>query len=104
MDIKAGLATGMRAVVTAQTKEGIEIEAECIGKVYDIDEYDVNEWTIEGEPETTITVNNPKTVELTCADIVNRIPDLINAKPGFVPTSQMPEPTYRVKALNEYLN
>lgn len=103
MTIKAGDATGMSAVVTAETEEGIILEAECIGKVYAPGEVDTNEWTVIGEPETTITVKQPATVELTCADIVNRIPDVINAKPGFVPTSQMPEPTYRLKALDEYL-
>lgn len=103
MNIKAGDATGMSAVVTAETEEGITLEAECIGKVYAPDEVDKNEWTIIGEPETTIVVSQPATVELTCADVVNRIPDVINAEPGFIPTSQMPEPTYRTKALNEYL-
>lgn len=103
MNIPAGNATGMSAVVTAETEEGIILEAECIGKVYAEDEFDKNEWTVIGEPETTITVQRPATVELTCADIVNRIPDVINAEPGFVPTSRMPEPTYRVKPLHEYL-
>jgi len=103
MNIKAGDATGMSAVVTTETEEGITIETECIGKVYAPDEVDKNEWTIIGEPETTIVVSQPATVELTCADVVNRIPDVINAEPGFIPTSQMPEPTYRTKALNEYL-
>lgn len=103
MSIKAGNATGMSAVVTAETEEGIILEAECIGKVYAPDEFDKNEWTVIGEPETTITVQRPSTVELTCADIVNRIPDVINAEPGFVPTSRMPEPTYRLKPLHEYL-
>lgn len=97
MDIKAGLATGMSAVVTLKTEEGITIEAECIGKVYSEDDFDKNEWTIYGEPNTTVTINRPSTVELTCADIVNRIPDVINAKPGFVSTSEMPEPTYKIK-------
>ena len=103
MTIKAGDATGMSAVVTAETEEGIILEAECIGKVYAPDEVDTNEWTIIGEPETTITVKQPATVELTCADIVNRLPDVINAPAGFIPTSQMDEPTYRVKPLDEYL-
>lgn len=95
MDIKKGDATGMSAKVIAKTKEGIEIEAECIGKVYGKEEFDKNEWTVFGNPDTTLTINRPKTVELTCADIVNRIPDLIASKPGFIPTSQMVEPKYK---------
>ena len=67
MTVKAGDATGMSAVVTTETEEGITIESECIGKVYAPDEYDKNEWTIYGEPETTIVVAKPATVELTCA-------------------------------------
>lgn len=89
MDIKAGNATGMSAVVTAETKEGVTIEAECIGKVYDKDDVDTNDWTIFGEPDTRVVITEPKTVELTCASIVNRIPDLIKAEDGFVPTSRM---------------
>jgi len=103
MTIKAGDATGMSAIVTATTLEGITIEAECIGKVYSKDEFDVNEWSIIGEPNTTMTINKPCTVELTCADIVNRIPDVINARSGFVSTSELPELKYRVKPLNEYV-
>ncbi len=102
--ILAGYATGMSAVVTAETEEGITIEAECIGKVYAPDEVDTNEWTIIGEPETTVTIKQPSTVELTCANIVNRIPDVINAEPGFIPTSRMPEAIYRVESLEKYIN
>ena len=104
MNIKAGNATGMSAVVTSQTKEGIVLETECIGKVYATDEFDKNEWTIFGEPDTTIVVARPSTVELTCASIVNRIPDVINAEPGYIPTACMPDLNYRVKPLNEYVN
>lgn len=103
MDVKAGDATGMSAVVTAKTAEGVEIEAECIGKVYDEIEFDKNVWSVIGEPDTTVSVERPDTVRLTCADIVNRIPDIINAKPGFVPTSQMPDPRFRVESLDKYL-
>ena len=89
MTIKAGDATGMSAVVTTETKEGITIESECIGKVYAPNEFDKNVWTVEGEPTTTITVERPATVELTCATVVNRIPDVIKAKPGYVTTEQI---------------
>ena len=101
--IKAGDATGMSALVSAETEEGIILEAECIGKVYAPDEVDKNEWTIFGEPTTTVSVSEPKTVELTCADIVNRIPDVINAEPGFIPTSKMPIPVFRFKSLEKYI-
>jgi len=95
MTVKAGDATGMSAVVTTETKEGITIESECIGKVYSQSDCDKNEWTIYGQPDTTFVVTRPNTVELTCASVVNRIPDLINSKPGFVPTSQMGELKYQ---------
>ena len=91
MTIKKGNATGMSAVVTTTTQEGIALETECIGKVYSKKDCDKNEWTVYGEPNTTLVITNPNTVELTCATIVNRIPDVINAKPGFIPTSQMGE-------------
>lgn len=97
MDIKAGDAIGMSAVVTTETEEGITIVAECIGKVYAKGVVDKNEWTIVGEPTTSVVVSEPKTVELTCASIVNRIPDLLAEEPGFVPTSEMGELTYLVK-------
>jgi len=103
MNIPKGHATGMSAVVTTNTEEGIVIESECIGKVYSKEDYDKNEWTVFGEPDTTITVAKPKTVELTCATVVNRIPDVINAVPGYVTTDKLGEPTYKSRPLNEYV-
>jgi 4-hydroxy-tetrahydrodipicolinate reductase len=91
MTIKAGDTTGMSAVVTTETEEGIIIESECIGKVYAPDEYDKNIWTVEGEPTTTITVEKPETVELTCGTIINRIQDVLNAEPGYVTTEKFGE-------------
>ncbi|MBR3660852.1 MAG: dihydrodipicolinate reductase [Bacilli bacterium] len=101
--VKCGDATGMSAIVETETLEGIKITSECIGKIYSKNDFDKNEWTIIGEPDTTVIVNRPATVELTCATIVNRIPDLINARSGFVLTSEMPELKYRTKPLGEYL-
>lgn len=103
MTVKAGDATGMSAVVTTETKEGITIESECIGKVYAPEEFDKNIWTVEGEPNTTIVVEKPATVELTCATIVNRLPDVVNAEAGYVPTEKMGDLQFKLKPLNEYV-
>lgn len=103
MTIPAGHATGMSAVVTTTTEEGIVIEAECIGKVYAPGEFDQNVWTIQGEPNTEVIINRPATVELTCATIVNRLPDLIAAAPGFTTTEKMPSNAFRARDLNFYV-
>ena len=95
MTVKAGDATGMSAVVTTETKEGITIISECIGKVYSKDDCDKNEWTVYGDADTTFVVERPNTVELTCASIVNRFTDLIECEAGFVPTSRMGELKYK---------
>ena len=95
MVVKKGRATGMSAVVTTTTKEGITIESECVGKVYAPDEFDSNTWSVEGEPNTTVVVNRPATVEMTCASVVNRIPDVIKAPAGYVPTCRMGVITYK---------
>lgn len=103
MTIPAGYATGMSAVVTTETAEGVTLQTECIGKVYNPDEYDVNQWAIDGEPHTQLIINRPCTVELTCATIVNRLPDLIHADPGFTTTEKMPANAYRSLPINEYV-
>lgn len=97
MTIPKGYATGMSAVVTTETKEGITIESECIGKVYASDEFDVNQWSVEGEPSTTVVVNKPATVEMTCASIVNRLPDVIKASAGYTTTEKMGELRFKLK-------
>ncbi len=97
MTIKKGDATGMSAVVTTTTKEGIILETECIGKVYGPEEFDQNEWTIEGEPTTTFTISRPATVEMTCASVVNRLPDIVAAPAGYVTTDKMADLNFKTQ-------
>ena len=95
LKIKAGDATGMKAIVTTQTAEGITIETENIGKVYAPGEIDTNRWSLEGEPSVTFEVNNPATAELTCATVINRIPQLMTSRPGYVTTDNFPNSIYK---------
>ena len=103
MTIPKGHCTGMSAVVTTETKEGIVIESQCIGKVYDKDEFDCNDWTIEGEPSTRVVIERPSTVELTCASVINRIPEVLVAEPGYTTTENMPENFYKAFNLDKYI-
>lgn len=96
-DIPAGHATGMRAVVITETEEGPVLETHSVGKVYAPEEVDINEWTLVGEPSTTVTIRRPATPELTCATIVNRLPQLVAAEPGFVTTDRLLAPEYRYR-------
>ncbi len=102
MTIAKGQCTGMSAVVTTETKEGITIVAECIGKVYDKKDFDCNDWTIEGEPNTRVVIERPATVELTCATVINRIPEVMCAPAGFTTTDWMPENFYKAQPLHKY--
>lgn len=103
MTIPKGHCSGLSAVVTTETKEGTTIVSECIGKVYGPNDYDCNDWTIEGEPTTRVVIERPSTAELTCATVINRIVEVLVAEPGYTTTDQMPENIYKAHSLDKYI-
>lgn len=82
--VEKGKCVGMSALVTTTTRFGGIIETECIGKVYSGSDQDLCAWSFTGEPALSFEVKSPKTLEHTAASIVNRIPQVISAAPGYV--------------------
>lgn len=92
--IDKGLCVGMSAVVTTETKYGGIIETECIGKMYVDSDKDLCAWTFTGEPNLSFEVNAPKTLEHTAATMVNRIPQVLRAEPGYCTVDRLGPASY----------
>lgn len=103
LTVEPGRVVGFTDVDTAHTREGVTLTFAMTGKLYREGEADINDWTITGEPELRLTNPAVPTQTTTCTQLVNRIPDVINAPPGFITPDKLPRPRYRAFPLGAYL-
>jgi 2,4-diaminopentanoate dehydrogenase len=101
--VEAGRVIGFTDVDMVRTHEGIALTFEMTGRLYHEGEADVNDWTVLGEPELHLANPAVPTRITTCTQLVNRIPDVINAPPGFITIEKLPRPRYRTFPLGVYL-
>lgn len=101
--IPAGDLRGTQEVVTTTTQQGIEIVTSDIGYVYADGEGDVCTWKLSGLPDVEVSVPNLNSYIFTMGNLVNRIPDVIKAQPGFVTTSELDMAHYYAHPMELYL-
>jgi hypothetical protein len=104
LTVEPGRVIGFTDVDTVSTEQGITLTFEMTGRLYVEGEADVNDWTFTGEPELHLSNPAVPTGMTTVTQLVNRIPDVINAPPGFVTMEKLPRPRYRTYPLGAYLD
>jgi hypothetical protein len=100
----AGTVIGYSDVDVMHTHEGPTFTFEMSGYVYGAGETDMNKWSIAGEPDLFLDNGVVPSYTTTCTQWVNRVPDVINARPGFVTVDELPPLRYRALPLHQYVD
>ncbi len=102
INLPKGYVIGLKKEVIATSKEGISFEF-------------INEETIsngnlfsgifiEGEPSSSININNIDINMISASNIVNRIPSVIDSNPGFLNTTKLEESYHLVGSIEKYID
>ncbi|MER7048592.1 Gfo/Idh/MocA family oxidoreductase [Streptomyces jumonjinensis] len=95
--IRQGRLLGYVDTDVLYTKEGVRLSISSQGKVYEEGETDYNEWNLtdsDGNPTLHLRNSDVQSAHTTCATLVNRIPDVITARPGIVTIAELPQLRY----------
>lgn len=95
-EIPAGKVIGFTDVDVVTTREGIRLRLEMTGKVYVEGETDSNAWEVRGEPTVRILSDHLATSYTTCGTLLNRIPQLLAADPGYLTIDTLPQLRYQL--------
>lgn len=102
--VDVGNVLGFTDIDEIKTSEGPNFVFEMTGCVYRPGQTDMNHWKIAGEPDVELSNGAVPTAMTTCSQLVNRIPDVINAQPGFITAEKLPRLRYRAFSLETYLS
>lgn len=103
VSVKKGEIIGVLTNTTIKTAEGITLCADFYEKLREAGDTEKNEWSIIGTPSLTLTMDEMYGEYTTCTTILNRIPDVINAAPGYVSVASMPVPKYHAHPMHYYV-
>ncbi|GLF98817.1 dihydrodipicolinate reductase [Streptomyces yaizuensis] len=96
--VPQGRLLGYTDTDTLHTEEGVSLSVSSQGSVYEEGQKDYNEWKLtdsSGKPTLHLRNSDLDTAHTTCATLINRIPDVIEARPGIVTVDELPQLRYR---------
>ena len=105
--LKAGEPAGSMSVTTATTEEGVNIVVKFGAKLCLPEEKYMHLWQVTGTPNVKLHIEMANTDDefgITASAVINRIPSVINAEPGFKAPFCMPNSEFMTKPMNEYVN
>jgi len=103
LKIVSGEIIGLMQKLNVNTRGGLKLVGENTLRLCKEGEEEFKEWLIEGEPDIEIRATRLSTSFTTASQSVNRIPDVINADPGYVTLEQLPKLTFRQKPFSAYI-
>lgn len=106
--IRKGYVTGMKKLTRIDTEQGITLSGDQILKAFSDSEKKegpYNECIIKGIPDITMRLkwSSSEAKASQVAQLVNRIPDVINSEPGYITVEKLPKLKFRVLPLQFYL-
>ncbi len=102
--LKKGQNAGHTKIVEFETEQGIKIRGEEFFKIFKKGEGGSPvECFIEGVPSIHLVIDKFDIRPSCCAQIVNRIPDVINSEPGFITVEKLDKLKFRAFPLEYYL-
>ncbi len=101
--IDSGKVVGMTEHLMINTTKGIEFRGDYTLKLCHPSEPEFKAWEIEGEPNFKLTASDMSPILTTASQAVNRIPDVVNALPGYITLEQLPKLRWRPYPFASYV-
>jgi len=99
-----GTVIGAEFTALTETEEGPVLESTCASKVFSEDDQEYTIWEIEGEPSVSMRFDMKDANYQTCSNLINRIPDILSCKPGFVTTDKLENARYLTRPIGTYVH
>lgn len=94
VSIRKGTTRGHMERVVFELDGGMIAEGQFIMTYLPEGESAFNEWVVEGLPSMNMRTDNFHGDVITCAALVNRLRDVLDAPAGFLSVDQLPQPRY----------